>query len=93
MWFVAAFEDGKETPSFLVCWVVAVEAALGDAGADESPRELGRNPPFGSEEQVNAYVVEQLKALSERVSASSSSTLRGRSFEKCTPTRGTPPPR
>ena len=49
------------------CWQIAaaLEAALGDAGADELPRELGRNPPFGSEEQVNAYVVEQLKALSE----------------------------
>ena len=65
LWFVAAFEDGKETPGFLVCWEVAMEAALGVAGADESPRELGRNPTFGSEEQVNAYVVEQLKALSE----------------------------
>ena len=42
-----------------------MEAALGDAGADASPRKLGRNAPFGSEEQVNAYVVEQLKALSE----------------------------
>ena len=42
-----------------------MEAALGDAGTDESPRELGRNPPFGSEEQVNAYVMAQLKALSQ----------------------------
>ena len=65
LWFVAAFEDGKETPGFLVCWEVAMEAALGDAGADESPRELGRNLPFGSEEQVNAYVMAQLKALSQ----------------------------
>ena len=63
--FVAAFEDGKETPGFLVCWQVAMEAALGDAGAGVAAGELGRDPPFGSEEQVNAYVVEQLKALSE----------------------------
>ena len=33
LWFVAAFEDGKETPGFLVCWEVAMEAALGDTGA------------------------------------------------------------
>jgi hypothetical protein len=38
-------------------------AALGDAPA--SPRELGPNPPFGSEEQVNAYVMALLKALSQ----------------------------
>ena len=31
LWFVAAFEDGKETPGFLVCWEMAIEAALGDA--------------------------------------------------------------
>ena len=65
LWFIAAFEDGKATPDFLVCWEVAMEAALGDAGADESPRELGRDPPFGSEEEVNAYVLAQLKALSQ----------------------------
>ena len=38
LWFVAAFEDGKETPGFLVCWEVAIEAALGDAGAFEIAR-------------------------------------------------------
>src|SRR5579863_1522187 len=57
LWFVAAFEDGRETPSFLVCWEVAMQAALGDTGADEFPRELGRDPPFDSEEQVNACVI------------------------------------
>jgi hypothetical protein len=31
LWFIAAFEDGKETPGFLVCWEMAIEAALGDA--------------------------------------------------------------
>ena len=65
LWFVAAFEDGKETPGFLACWEVAMEAALGVAGADVSPSELGRDPPFGSEEEVNAYVMAQLKALSQ----------------------------
>ena len=65
LWFVAAFEDGKETPGFLVCWEMAIGVALGDPGADEPRRELGRDPPLGSEEQVNAYVMEQLKALSE----------------------------
>jgi hypothetical protein len=65
LWFVAAFEDGKETPGFLVCWEMAMAAALGVAGADASPSELGRNPPFGSEEEVNAYVMAQLKALSQ----------------------------
>ena len=65
LWFVAAFEDGKETPGFLVCWEVAMEAALGDAGAAVAAGELGRDPPFGSEEDVNAYVLAQLKALSQ----------------------------
>ena len=65
LWFVAAFEDGKETPGFLVCWEVAMEAALGDAGAGGAAGELGRDPPFGSEEEVNAYVLAQLKALSQ----------------------------
>jgi len=32
LWFIAAFEDGKETPDFLVCWEMAIAAALGDAG-------------------------------------------------------------
>ena len=65
LWFVAAFEDGKETPGFLVCWEVAMAAALGDAGAAVAAGELGRDPPLGSEEEVNAYVLAQLKALSQ----------------------------
>jgi DNA-binding XRE family transcriptional regulator len=28
LWFIAAFEHGRETPGFLVCWEVAMEAAL-----------------------------------------------------------------
>jgi hypothetical protein len=28
LWFIAAFEDGKETPGFLVCWEMAIEATL-----------------------------------------------------------------
>ena len=42
-----------------------MEAALGDAGAGVAAGELGRDPPFGSEEEVNAYVLAQLKALSQ----------------------------
>jgi hypothetical protein len=42
-----------------------MEAALADAGADEPRRELGRDPPLGSEEHVNDYVMAQLKALSQ----------------------------
>ena len=30
LWFIAAFEDGRETPGFLVCWEIAIETALGD---------------------------------------------------------------
>jgi DNA-binding XRE family transcriptional regulator len=30
LWFIAAFEDGRETPGFLVCWEIAIEAALRD---------------------------------------------------------------
>ena len=32
LWFIAAFEDGKETPGFLVCWEMAIATALRDAG-------------------------------------------------------------
>jgi hypothetical protein len=65
LWFVAAFEDGKATPDFLVCWEVAMAAALGDADAGVAARELGGDPPFGSEEKANAYVMAQLKVLSQ----------------------------
>ena len=65
LWFVDAFEDGKATPDFLVCWEVAMAAALGDAGAGVAAGELGRDPPFGSEEEVNGYVLAQLEALSQ----------------------------
>ncbi|MFZ2103864.1 MAG: XRE family transcriptional regulator [Roseiarcus sp.] len=33
LWFVAAFEDGKATPDFLVAYEVELSAALQSAGA------------------------------------------------------------
>jgi ribosome-binding protein aMBF1 (putative translation factor) len=38
LWFIAAFEDGKATPDFLVCYEVALSAALGE------PRRGGVRP-------------------------------------------------
>jgi ribosome-binding protein aMBF1 (putative translation factor) len=32
LWFIAAFEDGKATPDFLVCYEVELRAALEAAG-------------------------------------------------------------
>ena len=32
LWFIAAFEDGRSTPDFLVCWEVELRAALEAAG-------------------------------------------------------------
>jgi hypothetical protein len=36
VWFVAAFEDGKATPDFLVCYEVELRAALESAGVEFS---------------------------------------------------------
>jgi hypothetical protein len=36
LWFIAAFEDGKATPDFLVCWEVELRTALEAAGAEVS---------------------------------------------------------
>jgi hypothetical protein len=63
LWFVAAFEGDAGLSRLLGSGDGG--CALGDAGADEPPTELGRNLPFDSEEQVNAYVMAQLKALSQ----------------------------
>jgi hypothetical protein len=64
----------------------------------------GRYPPIAAVEaryreeicgvaNVRATVSVVTARVRQCSSKSSSSTLRGRSFEKCTPTRGTPPPR
>ena len=34
VWFIAAFEDGKATPDFLVCYEVDLETALEAAGVE-----------------------------------------------------------
>ena len=36
LWFIAAFEDGKATPDFLVCWEVELRGALEAAGVEFS---------------------------------------------------------
>jgi hypothetical protein len=36
LWFIAAFEDGKATPDFLVCYEVELRAALEAAGVEFS---------------------------------------------------------
>jgi hypothetical protein len=35
-WFIAAFEDGRATPDFLVCYEVSLRAALEAAGVEFS---------------------------------------------------------
>ena len=34
LWFIAAFEDGRSTPDFLVCYEVELRAALEAAGTE-----------------------------------------------------------
>ena len=42
LWFIAAFEDGKATPDFLVCYEVELHAAL-DAGAGRGNGEAAES--------------------------------------------------
>ena len=74
LWFLVAFEDDKGTGGFLAHWEVALRTALGRAGSNfqralepesvfdrDLPEKL--TTPFDTEEQIDAYVVAQLKAL------------------------------
>jgi hypothetical protein len=74
LWFLVAFEDDKGTGGFLAHWEMALRTALGRAGSDfqgalepesvfdrDLPEKL--TTPFDAEEQIDAYVVAQLKAL------------------------------
>ena len=73
LWFLVALEDDKGTEGFLAHWKVALRTALGRAGSDfqgalepESvfDRDLQEKlTTFDTEEQIDAYVVAQLKAL------------------------------
>ena|ERR1700722_20230802 len=73
LWFLVAFEDDKGTAGFLAHWEVALWTALGRAGSDfrgapepESvfDRDLQEKlTTFDTQEQINAYVLAQLKAL------------------------------